>query len=148
MPGIAMGARRLDIIVLTAAIAAGLAHPAVAASAAGLTATPLTPADTETAPVTPMSPAQPLPTNPYLRRVTTEAITDLAGRLSLPAERIEFVELKPVLWPNRGLGCPRPGMIYPQVQEDGYLIRLRAGKHEFHYHGSDRTPPFLCETAG
>ena len=143
-----MGARRLDIVVLSAALAAGLVHAAVAASADGLTATPLAPTDTQTAPAKPLAPAQPLPTNPYLRRVTTEAMTDLAGRLALPVERIELVELKPVLWPNRGLGCPRPGMIYPEVQQDGYLIRLRAGKHEFNYHGSGTKPPFLCETGG
>jgi len=39
-------------------------------------------------------------------------------------------------------------MVYPQVQRDGYLIRLRAGKREFDYHGSGQRPPFLCEKAG
>ena len=135
----------LRVFVLTAAVVAG-AGPASAASPAGMTATPVAPGETlqGTAP----APAQPLPTNPYLRRVTTEAMADLAGRLSIPVERIDFIEFRPVLWPNGGLGCPRPGMIYPQVQEDGYLIRLRAGKREFHYHGSGSRPPFLCETGG
>jgi len=137
----------LRVLVLTAAVVAG-AGDASAASPPGMTATPLQPGETLQGTQPPLAPARPLPTDPYLRRVTTEAMADLAGRLSLPVERIDFVEFRPVLWPNRGLGCPRPGMIYPQVQEDGYLIRLRAGKREFHYHGSGSRPPFLCEAGG
>jgi hypothetical protein len=127
---------------------AATAGGASAASPASMTATPVAPGETLQGTAPPPAPAQPLPTDPQVRRVTTAAMADLAGRLSLPVERIDFVEFRPVLWPNRGLGCPRPGMIYPQVQEDGYLIRLRAGKHEFHYHGSGSRPPFLCEAGG
>jgi hypothetical protein len=111
-----------------------------------MNATPLTPTETLQAP--PQSAAQPMPTNRVLRRVTTQAMEDLAGRLALPVERIEFLELKSMLWPDGGLGCPRPGMVYPQVQREGYLIRLRAGKREFDYHGGDRRGPFLCEKSG
>jgi hypothetical protein len=108
-------------------------------------ATPLTPTETLQSSAKLRKPTQSIPTDPFLRRVTTQAIDDLAGRLALPVARIEFVELKPMLWPDSGLGCPRPGMVYPQVQQDGYLIRLRAGKHEFAYHGGGRRGPFLCE---
>jgi hypothetical protein len=110
-----------------------------------LQAAPLTPTETLQAPTRTASPAQPMPTIPFLRQVTDQAMQDLAGRLALPPERIEFLELKAMLWPDGGLGCPRPGMVYPQVQQDGYLIRLRAGKREFEYHGGGRRGPFLCE---
>jgi len=127
---------------------AAVTGSASAASSSGMTATPVAPGETLQGTAAPLSPAQPLPADPQVRSITTEAMADLAGRLSIPVERIDFVEFRPVLWPNRGLGCPRPGMIYPQVQEDGYLIRLRAGKREFHYHGSGSRPPFLCEAGG
>lgn len=113
-----------------------------------LQATPVEPTDTQKAPASKHEPAQPLPTNRYLRRVTEQAMADLAKRLDLPVERIEFLELKPMVWPDGGMGCPRPGMVYPQVQVDGYLIRLRAGKREFPYHGGGDKPPFLCENGG
>jgi hypothetical protein len=112
-----------------------------------MNATPMTPTETLQAPAQ-QDAAQPIPDDPFMRRVTMEAVTDLATRLSVPAERIQFLEMKSMLWPDRGLGCPRPGMVYPQVQQDGYLIRLRAGKREFDYHGGGRLGPFLCEKSG
>jgi hypothetical protein len=36
-------------------------------------------------------------------------------------------------------------MVYPQVQRDGALIRLRAQGREFAYHAGGSRPPFLCE---
>lgn len=138
------------------ALAIGLGHETLASSQSeadvapkpDLNATPLTPTETLEAPSREQSAAQPLPGNRVRRRVTMEAIDDLAGRLALPVERIEFLEFKSVLWPDGGLGCPRPGMVYPQVQQEGYLIRLRAGKREFDYHGGSRRGPFLCEKSG
>jgi hypothetical protein len=112
-----------------------------------LSAKPLLPTETLQSPRR-QSAAQPIPTDPFMHRVTMEAVTDLATRLSVPAERIEFLEMKSMLWPDRGMGCPRPGMVYPQVQQDGYLIRLRAGKREFDYHGGGRLGPFFCEESG
>ena len=147
-----MGRNRFGMMVMGLAmiVAAGAPlRPAVGASAQpDLQATPLKPSETLQAPSKSVEPAQPMPTNPYMRRVTTQAMEDLAGRLALPVERIEFLEMKSVLWPDKGLGCPRPGMVYQQVQQDGYLIRLRAGKREFDYHGGRQRPPFLCEKAG
>jgi hypothetical protein len=146
--------QRIRMVGLTMALGMGLAHTAFASSQPvtgdmtskrDLQATPLTPSETLQGPTTSATPAQPMPTNPFLRQVTNQAVQDLASRLAVPPERIEFLELKSMLWPNGGLGCPRPGMMYPQVQQDGYLIRLRAGKREFEYHGGARRGPFLCD---
>ncbi len=112
-----------------------------------MNATPLTPTETLHAPDR-QSAAQPMPTNRVQRRVTQQAMEDLAQRLALPVERIEFLEFKSMLWPDGGLGCPRHGMNYLQVQQEGYLIRLRAGKREFDYHGGSRLGPYLCEKSG
>jgi hypothetical protein len=137
------------------ALAIGLGDPALASAQSeadvtgkpDLQATPLTPTETLQAPRQ-QSTAQPMPTNRVQRRVTQQAMDDLAQRLALSVERIEFLEFRSMLWPDGGLGCPRPGMIYPQVQQEGYLIRLRAGKREFDYHGGSRVGPYLCEKSG
>jgi len=73
------------------------------------------------------------------------AIGDLAQRLNIDPAGISVIETRAVVWPDRSLGCPRPGMAYAQVPQDGALIRLRAGGREFDYHSGGGRPPFLCE---
>ena len=69
-------------------------------------------------------------------------------RSAVPAEEIKVVDVEIVVWPDASLGCPQPGMMYPQVQQDGMLIRLRAGGVVYEYHSGETRPPFLCEKAG
>lgn len=73
------------------------------------------------------------------------AVKDLATRLAVPLEQIELVDVEPVVWPDGSLGCPQPGMVYPQVQVDGLRIRLRAGGQVYVYHSGGTRQPFLCE---
>jgi hypothetical protein len=81
---------------------------------------------------------------PGLERLVTLAKEDLAQTLSIPVEEIEVLEAKSVVWPDGGLGCPEPGIVYTQVPREGVLIRLRAGERIFSYHGGGGTAPFLC----
>ncbi len=74
-----------------------------------------------------------------------QAKEDLAARLGVTAEQIELVDFQEKLWPDGSLGCPQPGMVYIQVPQDGYLIRLRYGGGLYHYHGNERLGPFLCD---
>lgn len=82
-----------------------------------------------------------------LDRLIDHAVTDLAGRLSIDPAEIRVVETRSVVWPDASLGCPRPGMVYPQVQTDGVLIRLEADGVTYSYHGGGGRSPFLCENA-
>jgi hypothetical protein len=82
-----------------------------------------------------------LPFEPLLRL----AIGDLAQRLNIDPADIGVVETRAVVWPDRSLGCPRPGMAYAQVPQDGALIRLQAQSREFAYHSGGGRAPFLCE---
>jgi len=79
-----------------------------------------------------------------LDRLIDHAVTDLAGRLSIDPGEIRVVETRSVVWPDASLGCPRPGMVYPQVQTDGVLIRLEANGVIYPYHGGGGRAPFLC----
>jgi hypothetical protein len=85
------------------------------------------------------------PLDPALQAQVDLARADLARRQSVAIDAIELVEVRTVIWPDGGLGCPRPGMVYLQVLVDGLLIRLRLGGQAFDYHGDGIKPPFLCE---
>lgn len=73
------------------------------------------------------------------------AIADLAGRLGIASDRISVVSAEAVSWPDGSLGCPQPGMMYPQVITEGYRVILAAEGKEYAYHGDDRGELFYCE---
>lgn len=89
-----------------------------------------------------------MPANHPLEPLVAQAVADLARRLSIDPARIERLEAVAVTWPDGSLGCPREGMVYPQVQRDGVRIRLRANGTEYRYHGGDGRVPFLCGPRG
>jgi hypothetical protein len=72
------------------------------------------------------------------------ARADLGGRLGIPAEEIELLEARQVMWADSSLGCPQPGMAYLQVLTPGVLIRLGVDGREHRYHGGSRGKPLLC----
>lgn len=73
------------------------------------------------------------------------AKADLARRQAVAPDTIRIVEVRNVIWPNPGMGCPQPGMAYKQVPVDGLLIRLESGGQIFEYHSGGGKAPFLCE---
>ena len=85
-----------------------------------------------------------MPTNPLVQ----QAINDLAERESIAPDDIELVRFEAVTWPDASLGCPRPGMRYRQVPQDGARIVLRFGSRERVYHSGGSRPPFLCTSDG
>ena len=99
-------------------------------------------------PVTPTSPALgETSVDPALTPLVNTAIDDLTRRLAINRSAISVIEARSVVWPDGSFGCPRPGMAYQQVQQDGFLIRLRAIGQDFAYHGGGSRAPFLCERA-
>ena len=85
------------------------------------------------------------PADPASRAMVERARADVQRRFSVPPEEIALVEFRAVVWPDSSLGCPRPGMVYTQVQRDGVLIRFEARGRLFEYHGGSGREPFLCE---
>jgi hypothetical protein len=91
--------------------------------------------------------AQPL-TPPYGAAMEAQidaAKQDLAQRLGIDASAIEVVEVDAVTWPDTSLGCPKPGMMYPQVLVEGVLVQLRANGQIYRYHGDGQRRLFLCD---
>lgn len=102
----------------------------------------------EVTPLTPEpmhQPTQPVPQDPYIAGLVQTARTDLASRLNVSAEDIGFLSYEEVVWPDASLGCPKLGVLYIQVQTDGYKILLGYGGSEYAYHGGGSRSPFLCE---
>lgn len=54
--------------------------------------------------------------------------------------RDEFVE-----WSDGSLGCPEPGMLYPQVITPGYWVVVDAGEQRLDYRATDQGHIRLCE---
>jgi hypothetical protein len=87
----------------------------------------------------------PLPLDPSLEKIVTQAKNDLANRLAIEPRQIELLEVASVTWPDGSLGCPQPGMEYTQVQVDGLRLRFRVADRSYEYHSGGKRQPFLCE---
>jgi len=82
---------------------------------------------------------------PNLQSLIDTGTADLANRLSIDRNIVEVVSAQSVVWPDRSLGCPQPGMVYPQVLAEGYHIELRVKGQVYSYHGGEGRGPFLCK---
>lgn len=86
---------------------------------------------------------------PGLDRYIQQGKADLAARLGIAADSIEVIEARAVIWPDRGAGCPQPGMAFQQVPTEGLFIGLRAGGVAYNYHSREGRDPFYCpQSAG
>jgi hypothetical protein len=63
-------------------------------------------------------------------------VAEIARVAGVPVDAVVIVSAQPVTFPDAGLGCPVPGMAYPQVQVDGYRIVARTGATEWDYRGT------------
>jgi hypothetical protein len=86
----------------------------------------------------------PDPQDPAGQKLVTQAKEGLARQLSIPLSAISLLKFKEVVWPDSSLGCPRPGLIYTQVLQPGFLIRLSARGRAYEFHAGAKGAPFLC----
>lgn len=114
----------------------------VVTSTADMTATaPVTFTEATTAVVVEEGSATPMDdSNPLV----VAAAKDLSKRLGVPMSQITVVSFEAVTWPDGSAGCPKPGMMYPQVLTDGSRIVLEVDGVQYEYH-SGSGEPFLCE---
>jgi hypothetical protein len=74
-------------------------------------------------------------------------IADAASRAGVPVSEVTLVSAEAVTWPDGGLGCPLPGMVYPQVVVDGYQVIVEADGRTYDYRGSSVGKFRLCTPA-
>ncbi|MFQ3630476.1 hypothetical protein, partial [Roseiflexus sp.] len=101
-------------------------------------ATPLPPPPQVTALALPAPEVQPPPMTIGEQAILpTDLLARLVGDLALRSGSdpsvITLVGAEAVLWNDGSLGCPQPGMVYPQVQIEGYRVILRIGDRDYDY---------------
>jgi hypothetical protein len=67
-------------------------------------------------------------------RLEQLARRDLATRLGVPDSAVQVRSNRPQTWPDASLGCPKPDMLYAQVETPGFVIELEAGGKTYAYH--------------
>lgn len=87
-----------------------------------------------------MTPA--VPPDETAEKMVTLVKQHLAQKLSITVDQILLSDVKSVVWRDAGLGCPKPGIDYIQVETPGYNILLQAGGKTFSYH-TDETKRFV-----
>ena len=108
--------------------------PAVAPASAAATASPLPRLNGLPSP-------SPSPASPDA--LVALAVADASQRTGVDPSAVRVVSVTPNEWPDRSLGCPKPGTGYAQVITPGYLIILQAGDQQLEYH-TDQDQVVLC----
>lgn len=62
------------------------------------------------------------------------AVAELARQAAVDAGEISVVSVEATDWPDPSLGCPEPGLMYPQVITPGYRVVLEAQGATYEYH--------------
>lgn len=121
----------------TRAIAAGafLALAVAACTGGGATVSPSdaassTPVDQSAGPVPTVAPGVGQGVPPA---VLQAAVADAAPRAGVDPGAVTVVSAEPVTFPNGGLGCPEPGMMYTDVLTPGYRVVVEAGGRQYDY---------------
>jgi hypothetical protein len=136
--GLLIGIGLFTIIACTPVVAPGTAATPEVAATVPVTGVMTPEAEEET--------MTPQPTDPAANHeIVALSVADLAERLSIAVDQIKVLEVRAVTWPDASLGCPQPGMVYAQVLQEGWLIRLGAGGEMYFYHSGRDQKPFLCE---
>lgn len=73
------------------------------------------------------------------------ALADLLQRSGAEPAAVTVSSAEAVEWRDGSLGCPQPGMMYPQVITPGFRLVLVANGQEYAYHGAENGELFYCE---
>lgn len=76
--------------------------------------------------------------------VVDPVVADIARLAALPVDQVTVRSAEVITFPDAGLGCPVPGMIYTQVQVDGYKIVAVAAGTTYDYRGTGPGKFRLC----
>jgi hypothetical protein len=68
----------------------------------------------------------------------------LSQRLGIAVDQIVLSDVKPVVWRDASLGCPKPAIDYIPMETPGYKILLEAGGQTYNYHTDADKRFVLC----
>jgi len=110
-----------------------------------LTDEPVPPQPTSAVVQPPVDDAQPTPDPETTPQLIQFAIRDLASRLDVNPELINVISINPITWPDASLGCPQEGMMYAQVETEGFIIWLEANGNPYRYHTDTSEKVVFCK---
>jgi hypothetical protein len=84
-------------------------------------------------------------TPPEAENVVQLTRQDLSERAGVAPEAIRLLSVEAVEWPDAGLGCPQPGMMYAQVVTPGFRVVLATEDAMYEYHSGTANSILLCE---
>ena len=88
----------------------------------------------------------PTPFSDTLQALIDQSEADLAERLTVSIDQVNFLGAYAVTWPDASLGCPEEGMMYAQVLIPGYLIKMESGNVIYEYHsGENMQQAVFCD---
>lgn len=71
--------------------------------------------------------------------IVDPVVAEIARLAGVPVDQVTVLSAESVTFPDGGLGCPVPGMVYIQVQVDGFKIVAEAGGNTYDFRGSGGT---------
>ncbi len=61
------------------------------------------------------------------QRILDPILKEAAALAKVAHEKLVILRAQPVVWNDRSLGCPEPGMMYTQALVNGYWVVINAG---------------------
>lgn len=77
--------------------------------------------------------------------VLSNIVADMFARSGSKTDKINVIKMEAVTWPDGALGCPEPGMLYPQALVEGYWIILEIDGVRYDYRATQSGDYRLCE---
>jgi hypothetical protein len=100
--------------------------------------------NTTATPISSASSASSLTTDLNLQGLAQKARQDLANRLNLSIDKIEFQKVVPAKWPYDNVGCPLSDAERVDTSSTGYQILLSANNQIYIYHTDGKDWIGLC----
>jgi hypothetical protein len=95
-------------------------------------------------PLSSLTPAPSVTPDPAFQTLTQQAKRDLAKRLNIDADQVDFLKVVPAKWPYDSLGCPLPEAGRADTNTPGYQILLSANDQVYMYHTDGKDWLALC----
>jgi hypothetical protein len=86
----------------------------------------------------------PVPLDTNGQKMVTLAKEHLAQKLAVTGDLITVLEVKPVIWRDASLGCPKPSVDYIPMETPGYSIVLEAGGQPYRFHTDEVKRFVIC----
>ena len=69
---------------------------------------------------------------------------DFSEKTNIPEDDIKTISVRPTLWSNHALGCPKLGRTYKEEKVKGFQIILEARGRQYTYHSDDDDKTIAC----